>query len=251
MRAGPRSRPRSAAAIDFAKRQRARRWLRWRPLVLAAGVLVVVGAAVWGVLFSSLLGVDRVEVEGTDLLSAATVRSAAAVPAGEPLARVDLAAAEARVEELVEVADATVRRGWPDAVVVEVTEREAVAVVVVEDRFRGMDETGVLFRDFARQPPRLPVVRISAGTRTEALAEAAAVLRHLPPVLDGAVDHVIVRTVDDITVVLRDGRRVVWGSAEDSGNKGDVLAILLEQETGDAPVREYDVSVPGQPTTRS
>lgn len=250
MKARQRTTP-STPAIDFARRQRARRWARWRPLAALAGVLVVLGAAVWLVLFSRVLGVDRVEVEGVALLTPATVRSAAAVPAGEPLARVDLDAVEARVEALVEVADATVRRGWPDAIVVEVTEREPVAAVVSDGGFRGMDETGVLFRDFARQPRDLPVVRIAASTRTEALAEAAAVLRHLPSVLDGAVDHVTVRTVDDITVVLRDGRRVVWGSAEDSGNKGDVLAILLEQEPGDAPVREYDVSVPGQPTTRS
>ncbi|SRR5690606_18159903 len=246
-----RQRPPIAPAIDFARRQRARRWLRWRPLLALAGVLAVLGASAWLVLFSEVLGVDRVEVSGVELLSAATVRQAAAVPAGQPLARVDLAGVEARVEELIEVADATVRRGWPDSVVVEVTERRAVAVVATDERFRGMDETGVVFRDFARQPARLPLIRISAGTRAEALAEAAAVLRHLPPVLDGAVDHITVRTVDDITVVLRDGRRVVWGSAEDSRNKGDVLAILLDQKTGDAPVREYDVSVPGQPTTRS
>ena len=44
---------------------------------------------------------------------------------------------------------------------------------------------------------------------------------------------------------LRDGRTVVWGSAEESGAKAEVLAALLEQ-----PGATYDVSVPSQPTIR-
>jgi cell division protein FtsQ len=36
----------------------------------------------------------------------------------------------------------------------------------------------------------------------------------------------------------------VWGSADESDLKAQVLAVLLRQ-----PARTYDVSVPGQPTT--
>lgn len=237
--------------VAFARRQRARRWSRLRPVAAVLAVVALLGGGAWVVLDSPVLGVERVEVTGTDLLSGATIRSVAGVAPGEPLARVDVDGIRARVEDLVEVAEVEVRRSWPDTVVVAVTERESVAVVEREGRIRGMDDEGVLFRSYARRPPDLPLVRISAATRSEALAEAAAVLRGLPSVLDGRVAFVTVRTVDDISVRLRDGSTVVWGSAEDSGNKGDVLAILLDQEPGGAPVREYDVSVPGQPTTRS
>ena len=44
--------------------------------------------------------------------------------------------------------------------------------------------------------------------------------------------------------MLRDGRQVVWGSAEDSAAKAEVLVALLKE-----PAKRYDVSVPGQPTT--
>jgi cell division protein FtsQ len=53
-----------------------------------------------------------------------------------------------------------------------------------------------------------------------------------------------VQTVDQISLVLRDGRTVVWGSADESGLKAKVLAVLLRQRA-----QTYDVSVPGQPTT--
>ena len=43
--------------------------------------------------------------------------------------------------------------------------------------------------------------------------------------------------------VLRDGRTVLWGSADESALKAEVLVALL-----DGPGRTFDVSVPGQPT---
>jgi len=83
-------------------------------------------------------------------------------------------------------------------------------------------------------------------TTPEALQEAATVIAALPQQLRRLVDHVEVLTVDQITLVLRDGRTVVWGSSDDSQQKAVVLLALLEQ-----PAKIYDVSVPSQPTTRN
>ncbi len=51
------------------------------------------------------------------------------------------------------------------------------------------------------------------------------------------VDYVSVATIDQIELVLRDGRTVTWGSAEDSEQKAAVLVRLLEQP-GEALRRE-------------
>ena len=51
--------------------------------------------------------------------------------------------------------------------------------------------------------------------------------------------------MDRISLVLRDGRVVVWGSAEQSEDKAAVLAALLRARDA----QRYDVSVPGQPVT--
>ena len=61
------------------------------------------------------------------------------------------------------------------------------------------------------------------------------------------VDHVEVATVDQITLVLRDQRQVLWGSAEESELKAQVVDKLLAAQR--APY--YDVSVPGNPTYRT
>ena len=62
------------------------------------------------------------------------------VPLGVPLATVDLAAIEARVEGLAAVGVGEASRAWPDQVRIDVTEREAVAVVSWEGQWRGLDE---------------------------------------------------------------------------------------------------------------
>lgn len=229
----------------FARRQWLRRWHVWRRVLAAVGVLVLLGTGVWLAYFSSVLAVSGVEVDGAEQLSADDVRWAAAVEEGTPLLRVDLDAVRRRVEGLAPVRSAKVTRQWPDDVLVTVSERQAVAVVDLGGTLRGMDPDGVVFRDFAKPPAALPRVRVIGDAGRDALREAAQVISALPEDLAARVDHVDVETIDQISLALRDGRVVVWGSAEQSEDKASVLsALLLAREA-----KRYDVSVPGQPVT--
>lgn len=235
-----------ASRRRFARRQRARRWLAWKPVLVVVLLVGLVAGGAWLVYFSSYLSVQGVEVSGVEQLGAAEVERAAAVPTGEPLATVDLDRIRTRVEALAPVRSADVTRQWPDSVLVTVVEREPVAVVRIGGKLRGLDEDGVVFRDFARAPAGLPRIDTAADTGSEALREGALVVAALPGDLAAKVDHVDVRTIDEISLELRDGREVVWGSAAEPELKAQVLATLL----GVADAQRYDVSVPGQPTTR-
>jgi cell division protein FtsQ len=229
----------------FVRRQWTRRWLAWRRVLLAALAVAAVGAVVWVVFFSSVLAVAGVTVSGAEVLDPRQVRRVAAVPTGTPLATVDLDAVAARVENLAPVDRVDVSRAWPDQVRIAVTERVAVAVVERDGTLQGLDEDGVLFRDYPSRPPSLPLVRVSSGTGSDALAEAARVVGSLPTGIGHRVEFVEVATVDRISLRLRNGRTVLWGSADDSADKATVLAVLL-----DRPASLYDVTVPGQPVIR-
>lgn len=229
----------------FARRQWARRWLSWRRAVAVLIPVALVATAAWFVLFSTRMQVHEVEVAGNDLLSDADIRRVAQVPIGEQLALVDLDRAGQRVAALAEVEGVDVVRNWPDTVEIKVVERTAVAVVEFSGRLRGLDATGVIFRDFKRVPAGMPRVRASDTSDADALRGAAGVVAALPADLAARVDHVEVETMDQILLVFRNGRRVLWGSAEDSTRKAEVLALLLEQ-----PGQVFDVSVPGSPTVR-
>lgn len=226
----------------FVRRQWARRWLAWRRLVVAVVLLGLVAGTLWLVFSSSVLAVSGVRVEGTQVLDPRAVRRAAAVPTGSPLATVDLDAIAQRVKGLSAVDSVDVSRSWPDRVRIDITEREAVAVVERGDVLRGLDDQGVMFRRYPSRPRSLPVIRISGRARADALAEAARVAGSLPSSIAAKVEYVEVHTVDTIALRLRSGRTVRWGSADESAAKARVLTVLLDQKAS-----TYDVSVPGQP----
>ncbi len=229
----------------FARRQWRRRWLAWRAVLAVVVVLAVLGTGVYGVWFSSWLDVEQIDVSGAQNIDADDIRDRAAIDEGEPLARVDLERAESRVRSLAVVKNADVSRQWPDTILIDIEERVAIAVVEIAGKLRGMDADGVVFRDYNRAPPGLPRVQTAIGTSADALREAALVISALPESLTLIVDYLQVETVDEISLFLKDGRQVVWGSSDDSETKARVLEDLLRTRAD-----VYDVSVPTQPTTR-
>lgn len=229
----------------FARRQWRRRWLAWRYLAVLLLLVALLGTGVYAVWFSSWLDVEKVDVSGAQTISADDVQERAAIDSGTPLARVDLAAAEALVRSLAIVKDVDVSRQWPDTILIEIEERVAIAVVEIGGKLKGMDAEGVVFRDYNRAPPGLPRVKTDIGTGAPARKEAALVISALPESLTLIVDYLQVKTIDEISLFLKDGRQVVWGSSADSATKAEVLAGLLQTQAD-----VYDVSVPTQPTTR-
>ena len=242
---GATARPDERTRRRFARRQWARRWGAWRWALAGLLVVALVGGGGWLVLFSRVLAAEEVTVTGTSYLTAKQVQEAADVPLGTPLARVDVGLVQRRVEALPAVASATVSRSWPHAVAVQVTERTAVAVLTVDGTVTGMDADGALFRSYDRAPDDLPDVRTTGATDRQVRREAASVVAALPAALARQVDHLEVSSIDQITLALRDGRTVLWGSAEESATKAKVLQVLLQREGA-----VYDVSVPAQPTIR-
>jgi cell division protein FtsQ len=244
LRGSERRNPANRSRRRFARRQWLRRWLVWRYVIGSVLLVVLSVVAVWLVFLSSTLTVKHVDVQGESLLSRDQVLAAAKVPAGAHLVELDLGAIHTRVSVLAAVRRVDVSREWPDGVLIKITERRAVAVVQLGGRYQAMDSEGVLFRSYARPPAGMPRVVATATISSDALAEAARVIAALPAGLAGRVDHVGVRGMDQVTLTLRGGATVLWGSDGDSPLKAEVLAKLLTR-----PARVYDVSVPGQPVT--
>lgn len=230
---------------ELARRRWARRLRRARPFLYAALALVVVVGGVWLVYFSSVVTVRDVSVQGTRTISSVRVRAVAKTPIGVQLARVDLDAIRARVETIPAVKSVSVSRSWPHTVAISVTERTPVAVVDRGAGLQAVDEDGVLFGSYPRQPADLPLLQTAPDVDSEALSEAARVVTSLRPDIRAIVDRVEVESVDRIRLHLSGGRTVMWGSAEQSAEKAAVLAVLLHQKA-----QEVDVSVPERPTTR-
>jgi cell division protein FtsQ len=220
-----------------------RRWL------LRLGVLAAAAAlACWVVLASPLLAVRTVQVDGASMLSAQQVVATAGIAEGTPLARVDTARAAAAVGRLPQVASVEVSRGWPQTVVVTLSERQAVAVVEDGGTRSLVDREGVLFDSITGAPPDgvVPLVVSDPGPDDAATTAALGALTSLPREVRDQVTSVAASTADDVTLTLTDGRTVLWGSAADTDRKSRVLDGLLSQiEAGTLePAGTLDVSTP-------
>ena len=242
----PLSRRRAAEPTDPLARRRRLRWLRahTRVLVLAIAALLVVVLSLYAVYFSSWLAATSVEVSGAGLGQRGRIVHVAKVPLGTPLARIDLGAIQARVENLAFVESARVSRSWPHAIMIEVIPRTAVAVVDRGSGLQLLDRFGVVFGHVGTAGS-LPLIHADATLGAETLAGAGTVAGSLPPGLNHRVRYVEIQSPDDIELLLRNGQRVLWGSAADSGQKAEVARVLLRKK-----VYLVDVSVPGRPATR-
>jgi cell division protein FtsQ len=224
----------------FARRQRTRRLVALRPVLIVAAVILLGLGAAWTLLYSHWLALQAVEVEGVERLSSEQIERAAALPAGSALVRLDLDAAANRIEQIPAVGSATLSRSWPHTVIITVTERTPVAVIEDDGAFRAVDATGTEFK-LKGGRHGLPNLAVDPGSST--LDDAAEVVASLPEEISQRVTEVRADSIDSITLALRSGDQVLWGSADASSRKAQVLAVLLRHQA-----TRYDVSVPDQPT---
>lgn len=234
--------------VDASVRLAAKRRQRLRRRILQVGaavvVLAVVAGAVWLVYFSSAFAATTVSVSGTSVLTPGEVTAAAKVPLGTPLARLDTAAVATRVKQLKAVADVTVTRSVPHGVKIVVTERTAVYALSSSSGFDLVDASGVAFTTVADAPKGIVVARIT-GDNERLRKDVATVVVALPQVLRDRAVLITADTPDSIVIELSGGAEVIWGSAESSAQKAQVIAALLSVKAG-----VYDVSSPSHPTTK-
>ncbi|MER6247510.1 cell division protein FtsQ/DivIB [Streptomyces griseorubiginosus] len=233
---------------------------RLRVIIILAVALVLLSAGtVWLLYGSQWLRVERVSVSGTTVLTPQQVREAADVPLGSPLISLDTDAIEARLRRNLPRIDAVdVSRSWPHGIGLKVTERVPVLLVQKGGNFVEVDDDGVRFATVSVAPKGVPALQLTLsqpGSRAASLRrfgeerlvrEAVRVAGDIPAAVAHATRAVKVRSYDDISLELNDGRTVAWGSSEKGAAKARTLSALMKA-TPDA--RHFDVSVPTAPAS--
>jgi cell division protein FtsQ len=232
--------PRLAQRAADERRARRRRLLRRTGTGVA--VSVPVAAVGWVLLGSSLLGVQRLTVTGEHRLTQADVVAAAHVTDGTPLARLDISAVRRRIAALPAVESVTVSRSWPHTLRITVVERRPVVALVHGGAFELVDRAGVILADASAVPHG--VVKLESSS-TQATSAALRVLLGLPHALAARLGEVRAPTPEQVTLVLTDGRTVLWGGPVDGPTKASAVLALLH-----LPGTVFDVSAPGVATRR-
>ena len=232
----------------FTRASRRRRigWLTVFAIVAVVGILIATAV------FSPILTLREIRVDGTSRLDPVVIQDAVSGQLGTPLALLD----EGRLRE--ELGEFTLIRSYatelvpPGTLVIHIVERSPLGVIVTASGFQVVDAAGVVLESPAARPAGLPELAVGAeGTTGTGFASMAEVLLALPPEVLAQVDSISARTRDDVTLTLTgSGQRVVWGSATNSDRKAAILAALLARFAGSGP-GEYDVSAPGSAVFRA
>lgn len=250
-----------AMAIEQARREAKRRAQgrteekpKQAPRGVIRGLKVLMWTAVLAVLvvgvglllyFTPIMSARETVVTGLTALSEDEVRQVAAVQEGTPLLQIDTDAVAERVASIRRVASARVQREYPSTLRITVAERVPLVVKDYPDGPHLFDRDGVDFVT-APPPPGLPYIDTETpGPRDPATLAGLQVLTSLPPEVSGQVSRVEAPSVAAITLVLFDGRKVVWGTTDRTQEKALKLAALLTQ-----PGQTYDVSSPDLPTVK-
>jgi cell division protein FtsQ len=225
-------------------RHRPRRWPWVLALVLILGLA---GGAYYVVRWTSVLGLKQVVVAGVSGDLADRVRDAVDVPIGTPLITVEPAAVVAQVKAAVPEAETvTAVRKWPDAVLVTVTPRTAVAATQANGSWWLLDHYGVPYLQVGAKPEKLLTVDLATpGPEDRATLGAIAVIRSLPKGVAAQVRAVVARSPYRIVLSLDGDKTVIWGDDSQVEAKAKVLPVLLEQ-----PGTTYDISDPTFATVR-
>lgn len=215
--------------------------------VLMWSALIAVLAVGAGLLlyFTPIMSVRTTVITGLVAITEDEVREAAGVTPGTPLLQVDTDTVAERVASIRRVASARVQREYPSTLRITVQERIPMVVKDYPDGPHLFDRDGVDFVT-APPPPGLPYIDTETpGPNDPATKAALEVLISLPPEVSGQVSRVEAPSVAAITLIMFDGRKVVWGTTDRTQEKALKLAALLTQ-----PGQVYDVSSPDLPTVK-
>jgi cell division protein FtsQ len=228
---------------------------RTRRLMIVLSLLSTVLLA-WLVVNSPLLDVDDVQIRGLDRVSLDAAEEAMGVSVGDSMARLDTGAIAEKLESMAWVDEVAVTRRWPGTLEITVTEREAVAVTLVDaDQWVLVDSDGrVLSEALGLVPslPRLTGLRAAAEPGTFLAGDAAAPLAIITALPDSVAEQVaaIWRDGDgELSMSLISGDVVVLGGDLDLRAKVAAAATMVELMAEQGRVDWIiDVSVPSLTT---
>jgi len=209
---------------------------------------------------SALFDVERVEIYGLHRVTLAEVEERLGFRSGDPLRSVNSEQEARNLEGLPWVQAVDIERKWDGLVMVEVTERRAVALAMVApQQWALIDSSGRVLTGGLSHPPDLP--RISgvhaAGVPGSYMREDSklllSVLGALPTDLAQRVRSLRRDASDgEISGSLISGQEVIFGDGDRLVAKVVALVAVLshlgDQNRND---RYIDVSIPEVPAVRS
>lgn len=218
--------------------------------------LVVVSVVTLVAVNSPLFSARTVRVTGSGNLGDAQVLRLAGVSSSTNILKVSASSVADRLEASPWIARADVRREFPSTIEIDVSVREpAAAVRQAGGGYVLLAGDGTILEESSKDkglPLLVGFARLSSpvGSRPADLAGPASAAGSLGVWLRDRVESIGLDK-DGLTIRLRDGTPVAWGSEADATLKAGALQGVLQwAEEGRATLRSIDVSAPHAPAAR-
>ncbi|GLB66207.1 cell division protein FtsQ/DivIB [Arthrobacter mangrovi] len=248
----------TASSVDDAARtvvafpESPRRKLRRRLLIGGATAIVLFVGLLAVLVFSPVLAVQAVSVSGTDLTPKAQVVAALEPLKGKPLPQVSDKEVRALLSKFPAVHDVAVEAKPPSELGVKVIEHPPVALLETGKKFALVNSDGKRLATVGkRTDAELPLIDDSTvADDREIFRTLTTVLGALPQDVLAELEHASAKTVDSVQLQLTNGKKVIWGNADQLDLKAKVFEVLLKAEEPEGGITVYDVSTPTRPVTR-
>jgi cell division protein FtsQ len=197
-------------------------------LFVALGIVGVMLGVLAIAVFSPILALRTIQVDGTKSIKAASVRSALSGQLGTPLALLDEGSIHRELSQFVLIRSYETEVVPPNTLVVRIVERQAIGVVAHGSGYEQVDPAGVVLAK-SSTAAGYPVIDVgSAKLGSAAYAAAVKVLLAMPASVLQQVKSISASTLDNVSITLNGNNHVIlWGSSADSDLKAKALARLL------------------------
>jgi cell division protein FtsQ len=225
-----------------------RRRVLWVSVISPSVVLILIVVAT---LTTPMLAIQRISIEGTQRLKAASILNALKPEIGTPLTLVNASSVSNALASFSLIESFAVIAKPPHTLVIRITERQPICIVSQNGVNYLYDPAGVRI-GVAEASDVYPLVSIGGDPKTDAhFKQAMDVLLALPLKLLPRVGLVQARTKDDVRMQLRGSTRqlIIWGDGANSVLKSKVLSALLKHVKQNTAAT-IDVSSPTAPVVR-
>jgi cell division protein FtsQ len=191
-------------------------------------VIVLLAAVLAVAIFSPILALRTIRVDGATSVRASAVKAALADQVGTPLALLNMGRIDHELSRFTLIRSYTTEIVPPNTLVISIVERQAIGVLADGDSYDQVDPAGVVLRQSATRAG-LPIIDIGSAKPGGAAFEAAVkVLLAMPTGLSAKIETVTASTLDNVSLTLVGSRHtVVWGSSAQSDQKAATLAAML------------------------
>lgn len=223
---------------------------RWAATIVV-GLAVIAAAGLW-VTTTPLFDLRTLRVSGNRHLSNVQVARLAGLSPTTNVVWLRAGAVADRIERNPWVLRAHVSRALPGTVVVSIQERRAVAVVEAGKSLLLVSADAMILGP-APAGTRLPTFALAPvpggrGSRIAGSPAPLVVARSLPPEVRRKVERITQTSPGALTLILRNGARVLFGDASEAQAKCRALSSLLSWATERGIRADYiDVRAPAAP----